>query len=1178
MSQWSGLPSWTTLIEELAGFLEERGIDAGAVKRELKNRDLLQAASYGFDRLTKHQISEFIRKACRLSIAVPHEIHHKLVTLGPRCFITTNYDQLIETSLRRWRSDLQFRAVTNRQPFETAEIVQSRSLDFVFKPHGDVDDGESIVLTREQYRILLPDGERHHALETARMLLATRPVVYIGFGLRDPDFLYIRDILANTFSGGSPDHYAIMADVTPVESDYWRRNYGVHFIPYSATERSDGSRDHAPLLEMLNRLATPSQDGPPAQMSFSGPSNNDRLVLELARHAARLSRFEKEKNEFPLRVHKSYRPRPRVRLATSFNGAEVEELLDRGPNRLILVGHPGAGKTYALRNSAARAADRLREICLSTPFRTEDVVVPVFVDLKLYNGNIRGLVESALPAGLSLDLLCSILKVKIYLDAFNEIPNEYLEKGTWEADFSSLLRFLNSNSAVISSRNVDLLTKLDLPVFHLDELDRSFVESEIAKAHFTIEGPLGEDVLKLLQKPFFFRLATAATFELSGITHPRDIYSAQLASLIGDFVERFGAAFDLERGLSLGAYHSVDRGEEALAVAEFSSLLARQAQSDGLEIDASEIVNWLVGKNFLTPYSGARVAFFHQSVTEFLAAQELARRYLNAPAILKEKLGWRTWDQALFLTLSLLPPDRAPDFLRDIMRMDLALALSAARYANVGLDGIVEKMLEEVPKRAGKSTEVVPDFRLAAGLSALPVSPRHIDILRKIAVLRGELGGIAASRLAEVGGLTREQLLQTMVPRADDYSYCQALGQALRPTISEDDLGSLLRLTDEVQAKAKEAGEEKEEEEHVGFKSAIGFMLSGLNPKVLRAAFLNPALPFDRQLVRLEVICEALQSRGSSEGLEVAAEFLAGGYDKAVITIHFTISYSKEPIDLSPLDHRHVCRCIELLDDANLGDWALSSLRGICTRADLARLAAEKAEASSGLRGACLLSASGASSSRVFEAISGLLQMDDHELHRQPSHALSHLTLDWSGHEDLFVGLLRLRWAPLARNLIESTFYMGEAQIPKLEIGPIGWWLDWMNEASRENSDDGWWLQDRLAHCVTKCVNAKKRAEYVAEFNKKTSPYRNLLARKILPLIEDLTTNQLTDEAVSFLVSDDLQNPSHRGSLLGQIATEECVVERLLPLLPKARGRRRTALLQMLRQAGRRHGRRYASE
>ena len=172
---WSGLPSWSGMIEQLAQFVESTGANASLIRMEAQRGDLLQAASYGFDKLTEQQRGEFIRAACQYGTAKPHGIHRKIISLGPRCFITTNYDNLIEESLRLWKPDSFFRPpITNRHLTETAEIVQARAIDFVFKPHGDAADSKSIILTREQYRQLLPQGERHAALESLKLLFVSR--------------------------------------------------------------------------------------------------------------------------------------------------------------------------------------------------------------------------------------------------------------------------------------------------------------------------------------------------------------------------------------------------------------------------------------------------------------------------------------------------------------------------------------------------------------------------------------------------------------------------------------------------------------------------------------------------------------------------------------------------------------------------------------------------------------------------------------------------------------------------------------------------------------------------------------------------------------------------------------------------------------------------------------------
>ena len=1056
------------MMRELAEFLEEHGIDAEIVRRESRTGDLLQAASYGFDRLTTYQIGEFLHKACRVSIAAPHEIHRRLIALGPRCFITTNYDHLIEDSLRRWCPDRYFRVVINRQLTETAEIVQARSLDFVFKLHGDVDDSGSIVLTREQYRALLSDGDLHHALETARILLASRPVVYLGFGLRDPDFLYVRDLLANTYKGGVRDHYALMADVSVAEVDYWRRNYGIHLLSYPTAERIDGSRGHDALIGVLDRLALTSEGFSATVEVHAAPPTDDRLLLDLMRHAGRMSRFDPQPIEFPLRVHRERNRGTEIFTNLDlFDGSPVATFLEEGPSRAVLVGNPGAGKSYALRKSASRVAERLHELCLSESFSAAEIVVPLFVDLKLYRGDLRSLVEASLPAGLSLMDLNSRFRMRIFLDAFNEMPNEYLEQGAWEGDFSSFLSSMSSSAVIISSRTTDLIAKVDLPVFSLDELDRKFVEGELKRAKISVAGKLEDDVLRLLQKPLYFKLAVNQGVALSAEPHPRDIFATLLATLQQDFAERFTASFNLEHALSQAAYYSVDRGEEALPIAELSRLLQDQLQAAGSEIDPENIVNWLVGKNFLLPYSGARVAFFHQSVTEFLAAEELARRYIVSPLILKEKLQWRRWDQTLFLTLSFLPNDWASRFIDEIARIDLTLAMSAARYANSTVDELVQRLLEEVRKRAPAIDAFAS--RIDWALYSIPVSRRHEGALRAIIQVGNILGGVAAGRLMEIcGPKTRDELFELLVSRCDDYNFCIRIRDAIGDTISINDLPTLVGLADQVQSRIASS----DDLEHIGFDSAVGEMISQLPVKDVFEAFFDKTKPLSKQQIRLGVIHDALREQQSSEGLAVAATLLANGDDEAVVSISFTARFGEDgaPLDWSSLDTRHVQRCMELLSDERLGNWALDSLAGMCSaRNDLRQIVSRAAEPARGIRKACLSFAGGIDGNReVFDALSQLLNMSSTELEAQPMPGLKGLEIDWSGQEDLFLRLLRLRNVSLASNLIESVYSRTprrRERVWKMNIGPIFWWLDWLQEEHDKHRDDDQWLfQDRLAY------------------------------------------------------------------------------------------------------------------
>lgn len=1184
ISVWSGLPSWPSLIEELAKFLESAGANADLVRAEASRGDLLQAASYGFDKLTKTQIGEFIRAACHYGVAKPSEIHRKLISLGPRCFVTTNYDNLLEEGLRLWQPDRFFRPpITNRQLTETAEIVHARALDFVFKPHGDAGDIESIILTREQYRQLLPQGERHSALESLKTLLTTRPVVYFGFGLRDPDFLYVRDLLANIYKGGTRDHYAIMADVSDAERDYWRGNYGIHLVSYSTTGDLDGGHGHAELLTLLDSLLETLTVGKMGPSDAANATCTPEIVLSLARHAARLARAPMLSPEFPIRVHAEESKPTRVDLCyrpDKFDHYPIDKFLDDGPEQGLLVGLPGAGKTYALRRAAARLADKLNEVCLSEPFNETAAVVPILVDLKLYRGDLADLVSQSLPRNLPFDELMQQFTVKIFLDSFNEMPREHWENGAYEADFTRFLERIGRSGLIVGSRTSDGLDKLGLQTYSLDQIDEAIVVTELKRIGVDFGGRFNQEVLRLLQKPFYFQLVLSGTVSLPTEPHPRDFYQSFFLNINQAFTRRFGKALDLEDALALTAYEAINRGEEAFPLVDLLRILRVGVEAAGhRDLDSRDIANWLVANSVLLPQIGSRISFVHQSVTEYLAARELARRYQATPQILREKLVLARWDQALFLALSLLPPPQAEAFFRDVVSVDFALALNAVKYLELGRDDVVSKLLAEIPKRIQRFSPLETDIENIVGYS-LPISDVHETQLRIIMSLGNMIGAAAVKRLVEIrGNSVKEELLNSLVRLRDDFNYCcNGVAIALQPLVTPDDIRTIFNLAESI---AGEVSSDSDDNTAQGFIVGAAGLMAGLEVDIVKQKFLPSDRPGAVPEIHARILCDFLWNQHSTPALEMAGELLLRGINRAATAIYFISSLGEQTHDLSwtSFNAAHIERLISLTDNPQDGSWALNALQALCSaRPDLAEVVSALAAERTGLSRAYLLyCATSAGSLQVFEALGQIVNMSEEQRSCEPLHVLEHIELNWLGEEKLFVQILKLREKKLALSILDP-FLNERNSTLRIEIGPIEWWLDWI--ASESDPISPFWFKDRLSRMFSLCLSEETRHSFVVEFNKPESKYRAVLARSVLLDQNELSTEDFSEDAISFLLADLAHSEirTFRGHLLGRTATEKFVSERLLALVHDAQPPLSSNLQKVLREAGKRHGQRYITD
>lgn len=173
--------------------------------------------------------------------------HEAIVAVEPSVIVTTNFDKIIERATS---------SGYNVHSYSSTSVAADirRGTPVLLKIHGSRDQVEELILSRRDFTRVRMNGT--HVFEVLHALLLTRPALFIGYSLRDPDLqLVLENVLGGR--GETPPHYMLTSGDIP---DYERRvlehSYGVTPIGYEAG-------DHADALRKFQELAAEVAATPP---------------------------------------------------------------------------------------------------------------------------------------------------------------------------------------------------------------------------------------------------------------------------------------------------------------------------------------------------------------------------------------------------------------------------------------------------------------------------------------------------------------------------------------------------------------------------------------------------------------------------------------------------------------------------------------------------------------------------------------------------------------------------------------------------------------------------------------------------------------------------------------------------------------------------------------------------
>jgi WD40 repeat protein len=189
-----------------------------------------------------------MREVFQQSKPKPTDAHRLLPSIPFSSVLTTNYDRLLEKVYEDSYKDASFHSFTHRDYPELAMAIR-RGEFYLLKLHGTIDRIETIVLGSSDYREAMYRNPAYR--QFLKTLFSTKTILFLGFGLTDPDFNFLLEELKTTFNDYIGPHYALMNSIeaTPLKWQRFEKDYHIKILPYTPS-----GPHHPKVIEFLAKL------------------------------------------------------------------------------------------------------------------------------------------------------------------------------------------------------------------------------------------------------------------------------------------------------------------------------------------------------------------------------------------------------------------------------------------------------------------------------------------------------------------------------------------------------------------------------------------------------------------------------------------------------------------------------------------------------------------------------------------------------------------------------------------------------------------------------------------------------------------------------------------------------------------------------------------------------------
>ena len=254
----SGCPSWSALIYR---FAEGLGIDSK--DRKESTEYYLKIPQYYYIERGKKEYFDVIEETINSIDPVPNDINREIFKLKPHTVITTNFDNLLEKTVKS--EGLFYKTVR-----QDTELPYTENEKMIIKMHGD-GDLKNIVLKEEDY---LSYSRNFPLIENyIKGLFSTKTILFVGYSAQDIDFKILFKWVKDNLNGHFQPAYMLEVGESRnrIEFNYYK-DRGINILYYDEIKDVieqeiepfyDSSISHEKgkrLLKFLKYIATYDKD------------------------------------------------------------------------------------------------------------------------------------------------------------------------------------------------------------------------------------------------------------------------------------------------------------------------------------------------------------------------------------------------------------------------------------------------------------------------------------------------------------------------------------------------------------------------------------------------------------------------------------------------------------------------------------------------------------------------------------------------------------------------------------------------------------------------------------------------------------------------------------------------------------------------------------------------------